>query len=458
MSESSPRPMLLLTIGLGVVSCLLASTSFTVAVPALMAQFHVEQAQVQWTVTGFMAAMTVGMLPTAWLLERFGIRRVFVAAIAVMATAGVAGFFVGHFWLLVGLRVVQGATAGILQPLGTIAIMSLIPMEQRGRATGMLGFGIVLAPALAPSLAGLLLDRFGWHAILLLNLPTCLIAAPLALRYLPGPQPREKRGFDWLGLILLTLFSLSIVEGVAALQHQGLTAPWTLGFFGVAVGALLGFVVHALWARHPILSLSAFVDRNFTLGTLVTFSYGFGLYASTYLVPVFLQQALHFSAAAAGTALMPSGIALACTIPVAGRLADRLSPVRVTMTGLALFCFSFVYFAAVADHIGYAGIVGATIVGRIGLGLVLPSLSISTLRQLPRERIGHASVMNAYVRQIGGVMGVAVAAVFVAWRQVAHGAAADALFRAYAEGFALVAAIYLLALLAAAFMRSRTRA
>lgn len=444
--------LVLLVAGLGVMSSLLASTSFTVAVPALIARFGVGPSQVQWTITGFMAAMTVGMLPTSWLLDHLGFRRLFLGASALMALAGIAGSLAPNFAMVVALRALQGAAAGILQPLATIAVMRLFPPDRQGRAMGLLGFGIVLAPALAPTLAGMLLDHFGWAAIFLLNLPVCLLAMAFGARLLPRRRPAEQRGFDWLGLALLTLATLSVVEAVANLERHGPTGAWTLLFASLAAAGWVGYVLHARRASHPIIGLAPFADRNFSLGAVVTFTYGFGLYASAYLIPVFLQHAMHFSATAAGVALLPSGIVLALTIPLAGRMADRVAAQLVTLAGLVAFCLSFVFFGLVADHIRYAEIIGGTVLGRIGLGLILPALSIATLRQLPNELIAQSSVVVAYLRQLGGVMGVAVAAVFVAWREAAYQGQPSAVVDAYADGYFMVAGVFLLAIVAASFM------
>ncbi|TCS36538.1 EmrB/QacA subfamily drug resistance transporter [Paucimonas lemoignei] len=447
------RWLVLLVLGLGAVSSLLASTSFTVAVPSLMKHFNVGQTQVQWTITGFMAAMTVGMLPTSWLLDHLGARKLFLGAIAVLAASGLAGAFATNFTLVVALRILQGATAGVLQPLTTIAVMRLFPVEEQGRATGILGFGIILAPAMAPTFGGMLLDRFGWPAIFLMNLPACVAAAVMGFYLLPLPRENTHRRFDWIGLAMLTVVSLAIVEAVASLQHSGLTSSWTLILFAVAILTLTGFIFHAKRTEHPIISLSPFAERIFTMGTLVTFAYGFGLYASTYLIPVFLQHAMHLSATAAGLALLPSGLVLAVTIPLAGRMADRHSPLLVTIAGLTMFFLSFAFFAIVAAHITYPEVVGGAILGRIGLGFILPALSIATLRPLKPEQIGQSSVVVSYVRQLGGVMGVAVSAAFVSWREAAYEGVSGGVFSAYAESFMLVAGFFLLAIIAAYFMK-----
>lgn len=447
------RWLALLVVGLGAIAGVLSTTSFAVAVPALTRHFGVGQDQVQWTMTGFMAAMTVAMLPTPWLLDRYGFRRVFLVSILLLAATSIAGSLATNFHFVIAVRILQGAAAGVLQPLGTVAVMRLFPVQRQGQAGGILGFGIVLAPAVAPTLGGLLLDRFGWSAIFLLNLPACLLAGGLGLYLLPTPREIVRRSFDWLGVGLLMAGTLALIESVVSLQHHGLASAWPLGELTLALAAVAGFVVHARRARHPIVSLDLFRHRAFTMGTVVAFVYGFGLYASTYLIPVFLQNALHFQATDAGLALLPSGIALALTIPLAGRLADRHSPQGITLAGLALFCLSFVLFGVLAHHISYPEIIAATVIGRIGLGLILPALNLATLRHLPTTQLGSASVVVSYLRQMGGVMGIAIIAVFVHWREgnLGGGALADA----YAQGFLLLAATFLLACVAASLMGPR---
>lgn len=446
------RWLILAVVALGTIAGVLSTTSFSVAVPALTRHFGVGQEQVQWTMTGFMAAMTVGMLPTPWLLDRIGFRRVFLGALSVLGLASIGGALADSFGLVIAARVVQGLAAGALQPLGTVAVMRLFPSGGQGRASGSLGFGIVLAPAIAPTLGGLLLDHFGWPAIFLLSVPVCLLAGGLALFLLPAPRERERHAFDWTGVLLLTVATLLTVEGIASLRHSGPTAPRTWAAWALALAAVYGYVRHARRARHPIIGLGLFRHRTFSLGTVVSFAYGFGLFASAYLIPVFLQNAQHLSATAAGLALLPSGFVLALTIPVAGRLADRYSPQGVTIAGLAMFALSFVVFGLLAAHITYPEIVTATILGRIGLGLILPALSLATLRHLEPHHLGQSSVVLSYARQLGGVLGIAVAAVFVEWREKVHAAASAGLSEAYAEAFLLLVAVFLLALLAAAGM------
>ncbi|MEW9899220.1 DHA2 family efflux MFS transporter permease subunit [Chitinivorax sp. PXF-14] len=450
--------MVLFILGIGTVAGVLCTSSFNVAVPALTRHFGLGQDQVQWAMTGFLAAMTVAMLPTSWLLDRLGFRVVFLLALATLTAASVAGFFAPTFALVVAARIVQGAATGVLQPMGALALMRLFPPEIQGRASGILIFSIALTPAVAPSLAGIMLDRYGWESIFLLGTPFGVIAALAALYLLPAPRAAKPSPFDWFGLGWLTLGAIALIEGVSSLQHSGLSSPWTIAQGATALAAVLLYHRHARRHPAPIINLTLFAQRTFAMGALVAFAYGFGLFGSTYLIPVFLQNALAFKAAAAGIALVPSGIALVVMLPLAGRMADDYSPKWITVIGLVAFGVSFLVFAARGGNIPYREIIMATVLGRIGLGLILPALNLATLRHLAPHQLGQAAVVTSYARQLGGVMGVAIVAVFVQWRETLYGTTPPGIHTAYAQGFLLLAAVFAVAVIAACFMKTETPA
>jgi MFS transporter, DHA2 family, multidrug resistance protein len=444
----------LLIIAVGTVSGVLCTSSFNVAIPALTRHFALGQDHVQWAMTGFLAAMTVAMLPTSWLLDRFGFRLVFLFALATLLAASIAGFFASTFPLVVAARIVQGAAAGVLQPMGTLALLRLFPPEIQGRASGLLIFSIALTPAMAPSLGGVLLDNFGWPAIFLLGTPFGLVAGLAAIWLLPVPREIKFRPFDWLGLGWLTLGAVALIEAVSSLQHSGPSSPWTIGQGAVAVAAAVLYYSHANRRSEAIINLRLFSQRTFAMGTVVSFAYGFGLYASTYLIPVFLQNALAYSASAAGVALVPSGIALVAMLPLAGRLADHYAPKWITFLGLVIFGASFLAFSIRGGTIEYREIIIATVAGRIGLGLILPALSLATLRHLPPQELGQSSVVFSYARQLGGVMGVAILAVFIEWQETIFGATPPGVFTAYSRGFVLLTAVFCAAVIATLFMKA----
>lgn len=446
--------MVLLIIGVGTIAGVLCTSSFNVAVPALTHAFHLGQDHVQWAMTAFLAAMTIGMLPAAWWLERFGLRRVFMTTLCLLIAASVAGFYAHTFVQVVIARLVQGLAAGVLQPLGVMALMRLFPPNIQGRASGVLIVGIAFTPAVAPSISGWLLDQFGWHAIFLLGVPFAVIALGCAWQWLPTPRQRVIKPFDWPGLGWLSAATIGLVEFVSSLHHSGLMSLWTWGQASLTVLSMWCYLRHARRLPHAIIQLHLFNRPTFSRGTLVAFAYGFGLYASTYLIPVFLQNAMAYSATDAGLLLLPSGLALVLTIPLAGRMADQYSPRRITLAGLIVFGVSFLGFALVAEQVHYWQIITATVVGRIGLGLILPALNLATLHEMEPHQLGQSSVVVSYARQLGGVVGVTMMAVFMEWRE--RVLAPDA-FAAYAQGFLLLSVVFAMAMVAALGMKDAKR-
>lgn len=444
----------LAVVGLATIAAVLATSSFNVAVPALGRDFGLGQDQVQWAVTGFLAALTVAMLPTPWLLDRVGFRRLFLGANLLLAVSSIAGALSGSFGMLVATRIVQGIAAGLLQPLPMLVVMRLFPSGSQGRAHGMLGFGIVLAPAVAPSIAGMLLDSFGWPAIFLMSLPFCALAGVFGLILLPRAAPVAQRPFDWLGVGLLCAASLLAIDCIASLRQHGLGAVWTQAVLALTLLCVVGFARHARRTPHAIVSPALFHDPRFSMGAVVGLTYGFGLYASTYLIPVFLLSALGYDATYAGLALLPSGLLLAVAIPAGGVLADRYNPRWVTVIGLALFGVSFLPYTLRGGAISYEEVVAYSLLGRLGLGLAIPALTVASLGGVPATHYGQAAMVSNYTRQFGGVLGVAVVAVFVEWR-AATGTTADRLADAYGEAFLLLTVFFALAMVAALRMKPR---
>ena len=172
------------TVMLGTIASIMASTIVNVAVPDMSQHFTLGQEQAQWLAAGFMAAMTVSMPLTPWLLERHGYRRTYMAAVLLLLAGSIAGGLANSYGLVLAMRVTEGLAAGVLQPIPAIIILRGFKPEEQGRAMGLFGFGVVLAPALGPSIGGVLVEWFGWRSIFFVASPFCLLALPLAWKLL----------------------------------------------------------------------------------------------------------------------------------------------------------------------------------------------------------------------------------------------------------------------------------
>ncbi len=435
----------------------MSSTIVNVAVPDLMRYFEVGQERAQWVAAGFMAAMTLSMLPTPWLLARFGYRHAYMGAVGLLMTGGIVGGLAQHYPLVLAMRAAEGLAAGVLQTIPSIVILRAFEPGTQGRAMGIFGFGVVLAPAIGPSVGGLLVEHLGWRSIFFFVVPFALAALWLARRYLPvsAPGGAEPGGrdvpLDVPGLALAAVGVLSLLNGLLHLHDDVRVLAWLLIAIGLLALAL--FVGQELRTAHPLLSLRIFASRPFAMASLVAFIYGMGLFGSTYLVPVFLQTALHFPPSQAGAALLPAGLVLALVIPLGGRLADRFAPYALVAIGLALLALSFALMATVGFGTALWVLMLWAVVGRIGLGFVLPSLTLGAVPGLAQKDIPQAASGISFARQLGGAVGVSVVGIFLEWRLRSHASTGGAPLAGFADTFWLVATLSAVATLAALRMK-----
>jgi EmrB/QacA subfamily drug resistance transporter len=425
--------------------------------------FHIGQARAQWISAAFMAATTLSLLLTPWLLQRYGLRKTYLGATMLLMVGGIVGGLSGNYPVMIAMRVLEGIAAGILTPIPNVVIMREFPQDQQGRAIGIFGFGVVLAPAIGPVVGGVLVEHFGWRSIFFVVVPFCLVAMEMARRYLPvvssfvtTPKP-----FDWTGLALAAIATLGVLNGLVDLQGDKNVQGAAL----LAGGALCfgAFAYHQLHAAHPLLQMRLFMHTPFTMGAIVAFVYGIGLFGTTYLLPIYLQSALDYSPSKSGFVLLPAGLALAITMPVAGRLADKLRASRLVAGGLALLIVSTSLTATVGPATSMLVLMAWVVLGRVGIGLIMPSLSLGSMRGLGPAEIPQAASMNNFVRQLGGAMGVSLVGILLEWRLAAHGVTLlgegndAARIAAFDQTFLLLAATSVPAVFAALRMEPKKR-
>ena len=462
------RWLVLVTVMIGNVASIMSSTIVNVALPDMSRVFALGQDRAQWLSAGFMAAMTISMLATPWLLERFGYRSAYVGVTALLMAGGIGGGLGQSFEWVLAMRVAEGLAAGLLQPIPTIIIMNAFGAHEQARAMSVFTMGVVLAPAVGPGVGGVLVELFGWRSIFFFVVPFCLVAIWMARHYLPqsapgGTQMRSDRRFDCTGLALLTVAILTLLNGMVVLQRgeHGTAAA----LLAVAALAFAAFVRKERRSAQPLVQLAMFRHPQFAFGSGVAFMYGAALFGSTYLLPVFMQIALGLPPSQSGGALLPAGVALWLTIALTARVANRFALHQVVAFGLALLALSFVLMLGVGIGTALWVIALWIAVGRVGLGFVLPSLNLGALRGLPAALIAQASSGINFMRQLGAAVGVSLAGIFLEWRLHTHGASlptaagggvarAPSAVAGFHETFVLLAVLTLLAIAAAWRMRA----
>lgn len=457
------RWLMLSTVMIGSMAAIMSSTIMNVGIPDMSSQFGIGQQIAQWVSSSFMVAMTVSMLTTPWLLARFGYRTTYMGCMLVLLAAGIAGGFARDFNLVLAARVTEGLAAGVVQPIPAIIILRAFDTAEQGRANSFFGLGVVLAPALGPSIGGLLVDWMGWRTLFFMVVPFCVVSMWMALRYLPTTAPggvtpnHGKPSLDIGGLALATAGTLCLLNGLVVL-HEG-SAAVAIALIATAVLCAVGFIV---WQRvqtrqggKPLMNLALFAHRPFAMGTTVAFIYGIAMFGSTYLLPLYLQRGLGLSPGYVGTLLLPSGVILALTIAIVGRYAST-HPTHLTVSfGLVLLALSFVLMLTVNLETALWVLVAFAILGRVGLGFILPSLNIGAMRGIDGNLIPQGASAINFLRMLGGAAGVSLCGILLEWRLMAHGdsltnaGTSDARLAAFDEVFLILASICILATLAA---------
>lgn len=456
------RWLLLLAVMTGTMASIMSSTIVNVAIPDLSRHFSLGQERAQWVSSSFMVAMTVSMLTTPWLLARYGYRRTYAGTMWLLMAGGIAGGLSDDYGLVLAARVAEGLAAGVVQPIPAIIILRAFEPSEQGRASGIFGMGVVLAPAVGPSIGGLLVDGFGWRSIFFMVVPLCLASLWMAWRFVPDSAPgglaaRRGEALDWRGLALCTAGTLCLLNGLVSLHGGSALQAGTL--LGTAAALLAAFIG---WQRRlaaaggaPLLNLALFRSRSYAMASIVAFIYGTALFGSTYLLPVYMQLGLGLPAAHVGTIMLPSGLVLAATIPLVGRLADRQPAHRLVSTGMVLLAASFALMPTVGLGAAVWMLVAWAILGRIGLGFILPSLNLGAMRGLDQALIPQGASAINFMRMLGGAAGVSLCGIVLEWRLAAHGssltegAPSAARLAAFNEAFVLLAALCALAVAAA---------
>ncbi|HET9554470.1 MAG TPA: DHA2 family efflux MFS transporter permease subunit [Anaeromyxobacteraceae bacterium] len=375
--------------------------------------------EITWIATGFAIATVIVMPLTAFLGRLFGQKRVYMASLAIFVVGSALCGVAQSLWALVFFRALQGFGAGALQPTEQAILRQTFPPHEQGMAMALFGMAVMVGPAIGPTLGGWIVDNYHWSWIFFINLPVGVLGLFMVWRFVHEPEDiraanqaaaaEVRKNFDWQGIALLCV-------GLAALQYfleEGQRDDWfeSRVITAVAVAALLGlgaFVWRELTAPVPAVNLRLFKDPVFTSGTLIGAVMFAILLAGMFLLPLFMQELLGFTAMQSGLALMPRVLVMMAVTPIVGRLYNRVSP-RVAI-GFGILCIAFgswqqSHFTLATTS---AGIVGAILVQGVGFACLFVPLTTAALSNVPRHQLTDATGLNSLLRQIGASAGLAI--------------------------------------------------
>ncbi|MEN2740066.1 DHA2 family efflux MFS transporter permease subunit [Microbacterium sp. X-17] len=445
---------------------ILNETTMGVAIPHLIGDLHISALQAQWLTTAFMLTMAVVIPVTGFLLQRFTTRAMFVAAMSLFSLGTLLAVLSPGFEMLVVARVVQASGTAIMLPLLMTTIMTVVPPHARGRMMGRVSLVMALAPAIGPTVSGLLLDTLGWRWIFGVVLPIALVVLAAGIRWLPNLGSTRKAPIDVLSVILSAFGFGGLVYGLSQLGaagHGSTGAEAATGItlaisFGVGGIALALFVWRQLILQrkdNALLDLRVFRAANFTLSVVYFMIMSAAFFGAITVLPLFLNQALGVSALNTGLLILPGSLAMGFAGPLVGRVYDKWGTRVLLVPGAILTSGTLWLYTTFNAQTPIWVVAIVQTVMMIGLALSFTPLFTASLGSLPPRLYSYGSAVVSTVQQVAGAAGIAlmftVMAAASASVQETGGSAADAA-AAGAHGAFLVAAILSLPLLVGAFL------
>ena len=390
-----------------------------VAIPHLRGAVGATIEEITWVSTGFSLATVVVMPLTAFLGRLFGQKRVYLACLVLFVIGSALCGMARSLETLVFFRIVQGLGAGALQPTEQAILRQTFPPKEQGMAMALFAMAVMIGPAVGPTLGGYIVDHYSWPWIFYINVPVGILALLMVTTFVQEPEDilvanrlaaeKQRKHMDWAGIAFLTI-------GLSTFQYvleEGDAKDWfdsrlIVGCAVIAMVTLALFVIRELTAVAPAVDLSLFRDKVFLSGTLIGAVMFAMLMALTFLLPVFMQEVLGFTATQSGLALMPRTLVMMVVTPFVGRLYNRVPPRLFVALGVILFSISAYQMSHYTLETTSAGIISALLIQGVGFSFLFVPLTTVAISTIPRHKLADATGSNSLVRQIGGSVGLAL--------------------------------------------------
>lgn len=405
---------------------ILNETIMSVALPRLMIDLDITAATAQWLTTGFLLTMAIIIPLTGYLLARFPVRRLFLTAMSLFTVGTLLAAVAPGFEVLLAGRVVQASGTAIMMPLLFTTVLNVVPATHRGRMMGVISIVIAVAPAIGPTVSGVILSVLDWRWMFWLVLPIAVIALVLGAIWVRNITETRHSRFDVLSVLLSALGFGGLIYGLSSIGEAASGHAPVPVWIPIVVGAvsLAFFVLRQLQLQKTdsaLLDLRTFTSGSFSLAVVLVVVVTSALFGSLILLPIYLQQVLPLDTLAVGLMLLPGGILMGVIAPVVGSLFDRYGPTPLVLPGMIVAAASLWGMATFDANTPIAWIVVVHVCLNLGLGFVFTPLLTSALGSLPRHLYSHGSAITSTIQQVAGAAGTAL---FVTLMSVAS---ADAL-------------------------------
>lgn len=404
---SPHRWWILLGVSLGVLMSTLDGSIVNIALRTLVRELNTSFAKVEWVVLSYLLVITALILGVARLGDMLGKKRIYIGGLALFTVGSLLCGIAPDVNWLIAFRAVQGLGAVMVTALGAAIVTEAFPAAERGRAVGIIGSAISVGIALGPSIGGILLGSVGWRAIFLVNLPIGLVAIAIVAAFVPASQPtQERQRFDYGGAFVLAVALTCYALGMTLGQERGFGNPLIVGLLVAAVAGTALFLALEARIAQPMLDLSIFRNRLFTMSLLIGVLVFVVLSSNALIMPFFLEQAQGYSVGQTGLMLAVVPVFIAVIAPISGYLSDRFDARVIGIAGLALIAVGYFLGATLTTDVSILGYFLRVAPIGIGFGVFQSPNNSAVMGSVPRNRLGVASGLLALSRSVGQSTGL----------------------------------------------------
>ncbi len=408
------------TVMLGLFMAVLDSNIVNVALPHMITAFSTNSDRIRWVLESYTMTYAVFTLTTSWLRERVSIKYSFFIGLLIFTLSSVLCGISWSMGSMIVFRIMQGIGGGIMMPTGMTLITESFPPQQRGTAFGIFGIVIVFAPSIGPTLGGYIVDSVNWRYIFYINLPVGILTLFMTLTQVKETKKLVPKPFDFWGFVSLSAFLGCLLVALTDGQSKGWRSDEILSYFAVSALGLIAFLLISKRTKHPIIDIGIFRNFYFSILCILNVARAFALFGRFFLMPLFFQNLIGYSAMSAGILLMPGAIVSGIIMPIIGPLIDRYGPKFFLVSGFALMGISLIMYRNIDVTTPYVFLLIPILIFGVGTALSNTPLSATAMNVVRREQIGQVSTLLSVVMQVGGSFGVAMLGMFTTNRTIFH--------------------------------------
>ncbi|MBL5771054.1 MULTISPECIES: DHA2 family efflux MFS transporter permease subunit [Heyndrickxia] len=386
----------------------LNNTLLNIALPSIMKDLEVGPSTVQWLATGFMLVNGVLIPTTAFLIQKYSVRRLFLIAMGLFTVGTILAGFAHVFGLLLAGRMIQASGSAIMMPLLMNVMLVSFPVEKRGAAMGFFGLIMMGAPAIGPTLSGWLVEQFDWRMLFHFITPIAIVVFLLGLFLLKDKKDKVNIRLDMLSVLLSSLGFGGILYGFSSAGSKGWDSPQVYGTLIVGVLSLAWFIIRQLYQEKPMLNFRIYKYPMYALSSVISMVITMAMFSAMMLLPIYVQTLRGISPLDAGLLLLPGAILMALMSPITGKLFDKIGGRILAIIGLTITIVTTYFFSKLSFDTTYTHLIILYSLRMFGMSMVMMPVSTNGLNQLPARFYPHGTAMNSTLQQVSGAIGTAL--------------------------------------------------